>query len=246
MHPSLAQTDHRPWPLPASRWTWRQRWHNLLFAHWPIAVDKVRAFVPELLEIDQFEGTTWIGVIPFRMTGVMRRPMPDIAWISAFPEINVRVYVSHGGKPGVWFLSLDATNPLAVWAARRFFHLPYHLAEITMTATDEEFAYDSRRRSSVVPANFRARYSPCSSDFVAAHGSIEHFLVERDRLYAQRQNGRITRTNVHHAPCGLQHANAEVEVNGLLRSHVDVSGPPSLLHFVRIADVVVWPDEPLD
>ena len=32
----LAATAHRPWPLPARAWLLFQRWHDLLFAHWPL------------------------------------------------------------------------------------------------------------------------------------------------------------------------------------------------------------------
>ena len=125
MHPSLRQTDHRPWPLPPGPWTWRQQWCDLLFAHWPMPVAALRALVPPVLEIQEFDGTSWVGVVPFHMRGVMRRPLPDLPWVSAFAELNLRLYVVHGGRPGVWFVSLDAANPLAVWAARTFFHLPY-------------------------------------------------------------------------------------------------------------------------
>src|SRR5688572_16899802 len=127
MHSSLSRLEHRPWPLPAGPWTWRQSWRDLLFAHWPVPAAMLQSLIPKGLVIQEFEGNSWIGLVPFRMTGVMRRPWPDFPWVSAFPELNVRVYVEHerDGKPGVWFLSLDAPNPLAVWTARRFFHLPY-------------------------------------------------------------------------------------------------------------------------
>jgi len=101
--------------------------------------------VPASLEIQQFGGTSWVGVVPFRMTGVMRRPFPDLPGVSAFPELNLRLYVERDGKPGVWFLSLDAGNRLAVWAARRFFHLPYHFADIHLTAEGHTIRFDSSR-----------------------------------------------------------------------------------------------------
>ncbi len=59
--------------------------------------------------------------------------------------MNVRTYVEYKGKPGVWFLSLDATNALAVWAARRFFHLPYFRARMTIDGEAGVFRYSSRR-----------------------------------------------------------------------------------------------------
>src|SRR5690606_35517478 len=125
VHSSFSRTEHRPWAIPQGEWSWRQSWLDLLFIHWPVPTAALRPHVPSELSIQEFDGTSWIGLVPFRMAGVMRRPFPDIPGLSAFPELNVRLYVEAEGKPGVWFLSLDATNPLAVWAARRYFHLPY-------------------------------------------------------------------------------------------------------------------------
>src|SRR5215213_4693826 len=89
------------------------------------------------------------------MAGVMRRPLPDLPWVSAFPELNVRTYVERDGKPGVWFLSLDATNALAVWAARRFFHLPYFRAQMAISCTGADFRYTSRRAGAELSATYR-------------------------------------------------------------------------------------------
>ena len=198
MHPALEQTDHRPWPVPSGRWTWRQSWCDLLFAHWPIPTALLRPLVPEALTIQTFDGSSWVGVVPFRMEGVMRRPWPDLPWISAFPELNVRLYVEKDGRPGVWFLSLDAANPIAVWAARRFFHLPYYWARMDVRPTDDGIAYTSARRRD--DARFEAHYRPSSTPYAATPGTLEHFLTERYCLYAQTKRGRLLRTEVHHAP----------------------------------------------
>lgn len=141
MHAALTQTDHRPWPIPSRVWTWRQSWKDLLFAHWPVSIDVLRPLVPKGLKIQQFDGTSWVAVVPFRMTGVMRRPFPDLPGVSAFPELNVRLYVERDDKPGVWFLSLDAGNALAVWGAKRWFHLPYYFADMSMTPKGEGFDF---------------------------------------------------------------------------------------------------------
>ena len=159
MHPSLAHLDHRPWPIPTRAWTWRQSWRDLLFAHWPIEARALRPLIPDGLDIQEFGGTAWIGVVPFRMSGVMHRPLPDLPWISAFPELNVRTYVERDGRPGVWFLSLDATNPLAVWAARTFFHLPYHRAAMSLVDQGDRIEYRSRRGD----ARFDGWYRPSAA-----------------------------------------------------------------------------------
>ncbi|TWT86284.1 hypothetical protein Mal64_38240 [Pseudobythopirellula maris] len=239
---TLAQTDHRPWPLPPGAWTWRQSWLDLLFAHWPLGVDELRPLIPEPLEIDTFDGQAWIGLVPFRMAGVMRRPLPDMPGVSAFPELNVRTYVTLGGKPGVWFLSLDATNRLAIWAARKFFHLPYHRAAMRLSRHDDWFAYDSQRAEG--EARFVGRYRPIGTPYASKPGSLEHWLTERYCLFARKTTpggGRVSCTEVHHIAWPLRRAACEIETNTMLAPHgLGIEGPPALLHFAERLDVVVW------
>jgi uncharacterized protein YqjF (DUF2071 family) len=177
------------------------------------------------------------------MEGVMRRPLPDLPGLSAFPEINVRTYVEHGGRAGVWFLSLDATNPVAVWAARRFFHLPYHRAPIDFSVAGSRVQYMSRRASDP-DVRFESEYEPRSEPFVAAVGSLEHFLTGRYCLFAQTRAGRLLRTDVHHAPWPLQRAQATIRANTMAQPYgLARAGPPAQLHFARRLDVVVWAPE---
>jgi uncharacterized protein YqjF (DUF2071 family) len=214
----------------------------LLFAHWPVPTEKLRPLVPPELELEELEGTSWVGLVPFRMTGVMRRPLPDIPWISAFPELNVRLYVVHGGKPGVWFLSLDAANPLAVWAARKFFHLPYFHARMQLDERDGRIHYSASRKNR--PSTLRASYRAVSDVYESKRDSLEHSLTERYCLYARAPDGSIWRNDVHHVPWPLQRAEVEIEENSYLTAHgLSVAGPPALLHFARRLDVVVWSAE---
>src|SRR5690606_3846690 len=116
-------------------------------------------------------GTSWVGLVPFRMSGVTARGLPALPWLSAFPELNVRLYVEHEGRPGVWFLSLDATNPVAVWAARRFFHLPYQRARISVRKHDGTIEYLSERPG----ARFEASYGPTGEVQSAGAGTLDHW-----------------------------------------------------------------------
>lgn len=242
VHPALGRLDHRPWPLPARAWVWRQSWCELAFAHWAVPLDVIRPLVPAPLEVQRFDGSAWLGIVPFRMEGVMRRPFPDAPGISAFPELNVRTYVEHGGKPGVWFLSLDATNALAVWAARRWFHLPYHRARIELGRRQNALEYRLQRNGSEVA--FDATYAALGEGFEAAPGTIEHFLTERYCLYAQRPDGAIHRLEVHHLPWPLQRAELELRSSTMTAPWaIPLSDPPALVHFARRVDVVLWDAE---
>ena len=244
MHPALDTTDHRPWPIPERPWSWRQTWCDLLFAHWPVPVERLRSLVPSSLTIQEFDRTAWIGVVPFRMEGVMRRPLPDLPWVSAFPELNVRTYVERDGKAGVWFFSLDATNSLAVWAARRFFHLPYFHASMRVVPRGDAIDYRSHRTSD--NAAFEARYEPAGGPYTATPGTLEHWLTERYCLFAESPDRRIFRTDVHHRPWPLQRAQAGITRNTMLEPHgLDVRNGVPLLHFARRLDVIVWSPEPV-
>lgn len=169
----------------------------------------------------------------------MHRPFPDIPGLSAFPELNVRLYVEVDGKPGVYFLSLDATNPLAVWAARRYFHLPYHRAVMSVVCNGAEFAYQSRRV--VGSAAFAAKYHPLGEQYESKPGTLEHWLTERYCLYAVSPDGKLLRNEVHHVPWPLYAAEANIETNTMLDPFkIRLPDTAPLLHFAPRVDVIVW------
>jgi uncharacterized protein len=219
----------------------RQSWCDLLFAHWPLPAEELRHLVPTGLSIQEFDGSSWVGVVPFRMTGVMLRWLPDLPGFSAFPELNLRLYVERDGKPGVWFLSLDATNSLAIWAARRSFFLPYFKARIKIEPVDGGFRYQSERPGTGARARFAANYGSTSTPYHSRPGTLEYFLTERYCLYAAAPGGALYRADVHHVPWPLQAADAEIKPDELLEPHgLRVVGRPALLHFARRLDVAVW------
>ncbi len=169
----------------------------------------------------------------------MRRPFPDLPWISAFPELNVRLYVEHDGKPGVWFLSLDATNPMAVWAARRYFHLPYYQARIAIRTAADGIQFSARREDG--GPVFEASYRPTSAVYESEPGTLEHWLTERYCLYAQAPDGSIWRNDVHHAPWPLQAAEAKILQNSYLpMAGRNLADSPAHLLFAKRIDVIVW------
>jgi uncharacterized protein YqjF (DUF2071 family) len=222
----------------------RQSWRDLLFAHWPVPASRLRSLAPPSIAIEQHGGTSWVGVVPFRMEGVMARPLPDLPGLSAFAELNLRLYVEAGGKPGVWFVSLDAANSVAVWAARRFFHLPYFRADMDVSEEGGRVRYRSVRRGPGARVAFSGSYGPVGEAAPARPGSLEHFLTERYCLYARDESGAILRAEIHHAPWPLQPASADIDENTIGDAQgVPLAGPPALLHFARRLDVVVWPVE---
>lgn len=238
----MQRTEHRPWPLPTGPWAMAMNWHDLLFAHWPITANEMQRVIPAGLELDTFEGAAWLGVVPFRMSGVRPRGGPVLPWFSAFPELNVRTYVTAGGKPGVYFFSLDAANPVAVALARRWYHLPYFRAEMSCRDSTGWVEYSSRRTHRGAPAaEFHARYRPAGETFEARRGTIEYFLTERYCLYTVNGAGKVCRAEIHHAPWPLQPAEAEITANTMAQTQgLRLPDTPPLLHFAKRLDVAAW------
>ena len=232
--------------MSASPLSVRMTWHDLLFLHWRVPAERLRALVPAPLEIETFDGSAWIGVVPFRMSRVGAGLLAAIPKVSAFPELNVRTYVRHAGRGGVWFFSLDAADPLAVRVARRFFHLPYYDARMSCRARREGWTeYASTRVHRGAPAaTLRARYRPTGDPAPAAPGSLERFLTDRLSLFAIDPVGRVWRGDVAHAPWPLQEAEVEIAENRMTAPlGIPLEDAPHA-RFARLLEVTASPLAP--
>jgi uncharacterized protein YqjF (DUF2071 family) len=219
-----------------------QTWADVLFCHWPVAAAALRDHVPAGLRLDLFDGTAWLSLAPFEVRGTRPRGTLPPPVLSRFPELNVRTYVTAGGRPGIWFFSLDAASLLAVAAARELYRLPYFRARMTSAGDGPWIEYRSERRDPRgAPARFEARYRPAGGVRQAAPGSLEAWLVERYRLYTVGDGGRILAGDIHHEPWTLQDAEAEIRVDTMTAPlGIERAGAP-MLQFARRQDVVFWP-----
>ena len=235
----LEETAHRPWPMPDRPWLMTQTWHDLLFAHWRVSAETLRPHVPAAFELDRFDGAVWLGIVPFRMTNVAPRAVPNLPWVSKFPELNVRTYVRVGDKPGVFFFSLDAGSAVAVHTARLALNLPYYRAAMTVARDNGGIEYTSHRERGC--AEFEAIYRPVGEPFNAAPGSLEYFLTERYCLYHQHRAGTPYRLDIHHPRWPLQAATAQLDRNTMaVAQGIALPDVDPLLHFSRRQDIVAW------
>ncbi len=226
-------------------------WRDLLFLHWPVPADALRALIPPQLELDLFEGTAYVGLVPFTMTGVRPVGVPPVPGLSSFHETNVRTYVRLGNRdPGVWFFSLDAANGIAVKLARSLFHLPYHYARMFLEH-EPRSGPDSpapilyagvRHWPGPLPASYTIRATPTGTVQPAEPATLEHFLVERYLLYSLRKN-QLYQGRVHHTPYPLQPANLlSLDENLLAAAGLDLPTTTTpITHFAIGVNVEVFP-----
>lgn len=221
-----------------------QEWHHVLFAHWPVPASALRGHVPAELEIDTFEGSAWIGIVPFLVKDMRARLTPAVPFLSSFIEVNVRTYVRYKEKTGVYFFSLDANHFLAVTGAKLFFGLPYKQATISFQE-DQSLEIDSSR----VPladekAKFKVSYKPETDVFFAKAGTLEHWFTERYCLWTKR-GSMLYRGDIHHTQWELQRAKANLFQEELIPfvDQIHLQEPP-LLHYSKFKKAFFWPLKP--
>jgi len=243
----LFATAHRPWPLPTAPWIMTQRWNDLLFLHYSLDPELVRAKVPNVLTLDTYRQRAWVTVAPFWINHLRPPGVPSVPWFSNFNEINVRTYVSYDGKPGVYFFSLDASNLSAVWGARVFYRLPYWQASMKVSGKGKTtIKYDSKRQHGPKPAELKCSYGPASArTFHARPSSLEHFLTERYCLYTATRN-RLYRGDIHHLPWDLQDAQVEMQQNTMAQpTGLQLAPEADIAFFARELKVLFWAPERL-
>jgi uncharacterized protein len=244
----LSSVAHRPYELPQGQWRMAQRWNDLLFAHWPIAVDAMARLLPAGLEVDSFDDYAWVGVVPFWMDQVRTRAVGSscvtVPGTAKFCELNLRTYVRSQltGLRGVFFFSLDAASALAVLGARTLFHLPYFLASMQrQSAPRGAIDYSSKRLLTTHSVRFEAAYRGLGKIAgPSVDGTLEHFLTERYCLFTPHGD-RVLVGHIHHLPWPLEAAEAEIHLNELPAAHgIMLPDRPPVLHFARELHVYIW------
>lgn len=231
-------------------WTMTQMWEHLVFAHWPVAPEIARQFVPEELQIDTFEGDAWIGIISFLMNGFKLKYMP-FPYPFSFPEINIRTYVKVNGSPAIFFVTLDAADPCVVHVAKRWYHLPYYHAKMSFNREGDNsgFLFQSRRKGSATsPETFQGEFHPVSYPFIPREGTIEHWLTERYVFFTKdSRSDTVYWGSVYHEPWTLQTAQGNISVNTMLQSsNITLPSNPHYLHYSQGVQSLIGPIHTFD
>ena len=215
------------------------RWHDLLFASWPVAEERLRPLVPSALPIDTWGGSAWLTVVALRLSRVRPLRVPLPRELLSFSQVNVRTYTTVAGKPGIWLLSVDCDDRPTVAAARAGFGAPYMHADVSVAAAGERVRARSRRSrhgGSSVP--FDASYAPDGVASPPEPGSLDDFIANRFSLYGSNRLG-LLRSDIAHAPWPLQEAAADIDAAPLLGSlGLRMPSDPPILHFARELDVL--------
>ncbi|MFL5959268.1 MAG: YqjF family protein [Gaiellaceae bacterium] len=214
-----------------------QTWEQTFWAHWPVPVADLRARVPDELEIEEHDGTAWLGIVFFRVRALRARGALPLPGISSFLQLNVRTYVrGPDGLPGVWFFSIDASSRLAALGVRRLYRVPAFHARMTLESVEDSQEAECARIGESGRV-FSGRYRANGESFQPKPGSLEAFLTERYRLFTRDGSAEM-----HHDRWHLTAAEAEIELATI--APFALGGAPRC-HFSFRQDALIWPPEPV-
>ncbi len=217
----------------------RMGWRDVLFAHYRADAARLVATLPPGIELDTFEGSAWLSVVPFRLTNVRLRMAPLVLpGFSDIPELNLRTYVRVGPRRGIYFYNLDAANALAAAAARVMTALPYFPARMRTSEDAGGIAFESERARRGAPdVRFRARYRPVGPASTPRGGTLEAFLHDRFAFFTPRM-GRIVVGEIAHGAWQLSRVDLSIAENSLGAQIAHPLGlVPDLATFSRCVDV---------
>lgn len=228
----LQHTEHRPWKHPKQTYSYYQEWNNALFFHWKVDKEELQKQLPKNLELDLYEGEAWISLVPFTMQKIRPRLLPSLSFISDFDEINLRTYVVKNGKPGVYFLNIEAGKKLSADIARLLSGLPYQFAMMRRNATD---FYQSKFE--VKGFSFKARYRIGKP--IHEKNALDLFLTERYCLYV-KSNEKLFRYEIQHLPWELNQLwVSELETHYQIGT-IDLTRLPDKMHYSKGVQVIAW------
>lgn len=232
--------SHRSWPLPAKSWRYYQEWNHALFLHWKVSPDLLELFIPKDLTLDTFNGEAWISVVAFTMEKIRPKNLPAFAPVSDFHEINIRTYVTHNGKPGVYFLNIEAQKLVSAKLSKLLSGLPYEKAKMIRVRKNplQEYTSDLKKKG----FRFSAKYTV--SDKPVSKTELDLWLTERYCLYLDR-GPKTYIYEIHHLPWELQQVDIEdIHTNYRLGS-IDLNGVADRIHYSPGVKVVAWSKQKL-
>lgn len=180
----------------------RQRWLDLAYVHWRFDASVVQSLLPTGLEVDTFDGSAWVGLIPFSMRAIGLPHGPAVPYLGSFAEVNVRTYVKVGDRTGVWFFSLDVDRLIPAAVARVTYRLPYCWGETSHVREGRTLTTEVRRKW---PDHVEASRLQVQMGEPIAADDLDVFLTARWGLYSRARRG-VRYAAVDHEPWPLRSA----------------------------------------
>lgn len=232
----LNETVHRPWSLPDRSYGFYQEWNDVVFLHWQVEESELRKWVPDMLELDYYEGKPWVSVVAFTMENIRLKNLPAFFPVSNFPEVNIRTYVKYKGKSGVHFLSIEAGNRVSAKLSKTISGMPYRYS--AMNRSNGWFTVQNKEFNDLLKISFQI-----AENEVTSKSDLDLWLTERYALFQDESDRYMNAFDVHHIPWPMNdititNLNIDYKRFGKL-----LDGNPDFCHYSKGVQVVAWSKE---
>lgn len=231
-------------PDPVRRAVMVQQWNEIVFIHWRFDPHVVQALLPRGVDVDVFDGSAWVGLIPFQMEGLglPARGLHPLPYVGSFPEVNIRTYVRSGGRRGVYFLSLDIDRWLPAVVARLGYRIPYCVGDVRHLRVGDRVSSMVNRRWPSSGAGASATLAVRIGDPVPPD-ELTQFLTARWGLVSSGPRGPFGYAPVDHPRWALNSGEVE-HLDETLTSAAGLprpTGRPHVLHSTGTSVRIGWP-----
>ncbi|QUW22943.1 DUF2071 domain-containing protein [Sporosarcina sp. Marseille-Q4063] len=221
-------------------WIATQKWHHILFLHWPVPANILHKHIPPELDLDLFDGHAWIGFVFFKAKGTRPRFMVPIPGLHSYLELNVRTYVTFNGKSGVYFFNLDTDSNLAVYLNKISKFLPYRCASMSFSKSSGKYMPKSiKKHRGKQPEILDLSYKVVQESI--PRNMLEYWLTERYCLWTKHKE-KLIRVDIEHSSWRLHTVRCEIRRNSMahfLKGHLQHTEP--LAHYSPMKKVRFFP-----
>jgi uncharacterized protein YqjF (DUF2071 family) len=197
---------------PASRRDWQDprvsarpfltaEWLNVAAITFAATEEQLRPYLPGGATIDALEGSPRVSLVAFEFRRTRVRGLAIPRHI-AFPEINLRFYVRHGGERGVVFIRELVPRQAIATVARLLYNEPYERVPMRCGADPAEDG--GVRVWHRFGRGCTLTMTGAAEAVVPDEGSAGHWLTDHSLGVGRRRDGTTMLYNVAHPTWALR------------------------------------------
>ena len=191
----------------------RAHWRDLLLLTYAVPDDLALPLVPSGCDPDRWGGRCHVSLVALRMERVRIRGIA-VPGLTAYPQVNLRLYVRHAGRAAVYFVQELVPNRLLAAAARWLYGEPFRAGPIRARMEERNGAYLAEYTFGLDQPRWRVAVQAVARAEVPDAGTFDHWVKERVRGCRPDRSGRLHIFDVAHPPWAIRPVTAvELQVD---------------------------------
>jgi uncharacterized protein len=179
------------------------RWRDLLLLTYAVPDELALPLVPPGCEPDRWGGRCHASLVALKMERVRIRGIA-VPGLTAYPQVNLRLYVRHEGRAAVRFVQELVPSRLLAAAARWLYGEPFRAGPIQARLERQNGVCSADYRFGLDRPRWRIAVQAAPHAEVPGADTFEHWVKERVRGCRTDRAGRLRTFDVTHPPWGVR------------------------------------------